>query len=176
MTVDTAPPRDHFALFGLPVAFALDRAALDRAYRSVLSHVHPDRFAGGSEVERRLAMQWATEANLAYRTLSQPLDRARYLLHLHGVAVDEATSAGLPAEFLLQQMTWREALAEGDAAAARATGDAILAERARLLECLAVALDEPAARNLPAAAELVRKLRFLDRLTEELDLLAVAAR
>ena len=79
--------RNHFELLGLPVAYAVDAAALDRAYRDLQGQVHPDRFASASEAERRVAMQWATRANEAYRTLRNPIDRARYLLGLKGFLV-----------------------------------------------------------------------------------------
>ena len=71
-------PPDHFQLFDLPPSFALDMAALDAAYRRVQGQVHPDRFAAGTAAENRVAMQWATQANEAYRTLKSPLKRAAY--------------------------------------------------------------------------------------------------
>ena len=67
--------RNHFELLGLPVSYALDAAALERAYRDLQGRVHPDRFASASEAERRVAMQWAARANEAYRTLRHPVDR-----------------------------------------------------------------------------------------------------
>jgi molecular chaperone HscB len=50
----------HFELFGLAPAFAVDAAALDRAYREIQSRVHPDRFAHAGDAERRASMQWTT--------------------------------------------------------------------------------------------------------------------
>ena len=97
--------RNHFELFGLPVAYSVDPAALERAYRDLQGRVHPDRFASASEAERRVAMQWATRANEAYRTLRNPIDRARYLLSLKGFdtrlqAASKAAMKGVRASLL----------------------------------------------------------------------------
>ena len=91
------PHPDHFQLFDLPASFALDRDALDRAFRSVQSSVHPDRHAAGSAVERRVAMQWATRANEAYQTLKSPLKRAAYLCEQAGVPIGAETNTAMPA-------------------------------------------------------------------------------
>src|SRR6185503_1893686 len=97
---------------GLPVAYSVDPARLEASYRDLQSRVHPDRFAAGSEAERRVAMQWATRTNEAYRTLRDPLERARYLLHLRGYDTGEESNTAMPPDFLMQQMEWREAVAE----------------------------------------------------------------
>ena len=79
---------DHFALFALPPRFAIDESELERAHKDVQSKVHPDRFAAGSAAERRVAMQWAAQANEAYRTLKSPLARAAFLCERAGVAIN----------------------------------------------------------------------------------------
>jgi len=80
----TDPRNDHFALFDLPPRFAIDEALLEQAYRRVQAQVHPDRFAAAGAAERRVAMQWATLANEAFRTLRSPLARAAYLCERTG--------------------------------------------------------------------------------------------
>lgn len=109
--------RNHFELFGLPVRFETDLAALDAAYRGVQGAVHPDRHAGGTAADRRVAMQLATHANEAYRTLRDPARRGAYLCALAGVDVEFESNTAMPAQFLMQQIEWREAL--DDARAAR---------------------------------------------------------
>ena len=170
-TVTQEFSRDHFELLGLPRAFAVDGARLEGAYRELQGRVHPDRFAAGSEVERRLAMQWATRANEAYRTLRDPVARARYLLRLEGFDTGEETNTSMPPDFLMQQMEWREAAAEArarrDAAALEALRADIAGEREDMLQLLGRALDQDA--NYDAGCSLVRKLRFLEKLDQELD-------
>jgi molecular chaperone HscB len=163
--------RNHFELLGLPVTFAVDPAALERAYRDLQGRVHPDRFASASEAERRVAMQWATRANEAYRTLRNPVDRARYLLGLKGFDTGEESNTAMPPDFLMQQMEWREAVAQGraarDAAALERLRGEIHAERGEMHSLLARALGGD--RNYDAGCSLVRKLRFLDRIEAEID-------
>ena len=162
--------RNHFELLGLPAAFALDPSRLEQRYSELQGRVHPDRFAASSEAERRVAMQWATRANEAYRTLRDPLARARYLLSLKGYDTGEESNTAMPPDFLMQQMEWREAVAEArgerDLETLAALRAEIAAARAEMLELLGRALD---AANYDAGCSLVRKLRFLEKLDEEID-------
>lgn len=158
----------HFDLFHLPAQFALDEAALDAAYRTVQTQVHPDRFAAAGDAQKRIAMQWATRANEAYRTLRDPLKRASYLLSLRGVDIGAENNTAMEPAFLMQQMEWREGIE--DAAAARNVDalDALLAElrdekRVRI-ERLGTLLDSGADQ---AAAEAVRQLMFIERVASE---------
>ena len=163
--------RNHFELMGLPERFGLDPSRLERGYRDLQSQVHPDRYAAAPEAERRVAMQWATRANEAYRTLRDPVDRARYLLSLKGYDTGEESNTAMPPDFLMQQMEWRESVA-----AARAARDAeslvqlraeIAAKRSDMLRMLERAIDQE--RNFDAGCSLVRKLRFLEKLDREID-------
>jgi molecular chaperone HscB len=163
--------QNHFELLGLPARFAVDGALLETRYRDLQSQVHPDRFAAGSDAERRVAMQWATRANEAYRTLRDPVGRARYLLALKGFDTGEETNTAMPADFLMQQMEWREAVAEAraddDSAALERLRQEFAASRREMLGMLARALDGEA--NYEAGCSLVRKLRFLEKLEQEID-------
>jgi molecular chaperone HscB len=155
----------------MPVRYAVDSARLETRYRELQSQVHPDRFASATDAERRAAMQWATAANEAYRTLRDPVDRARYLLSLKGFDTEEETNTSMPADFLMQQMQWREAASEARASRNTAAledlrGD-LGVERREMLKQLERALDADA--NYEAGCSLVRKLRFLAKLDEEID-------
>ena len=101
--------QNHFVLFDLPMQFELNRAQLDSAYREVQSRVHPDKFVQAGDAEKRVAMQWATQANEAYQTLKDPLKRATYLCNLNGVDLQTESNTSMPTAFLMQQMEWREA-------------------------------------------------------------------
>ena len=162
--------RNHFELLGLPVAFALDPARLESGYRELQGAVHPDRFAAASDAERRIAMQWATHANEAYRTLRDPLERARYLLRLRGFDTEEETNTSMPPDFLMQQMEWREGVAAArgahDAAALESLEREIGVARSEMLGQLERALE---GANYQAGCSLVRKLRFLEKLGDEIE-------
>ena len=103
---------DDFTLMGLPQRFAIDANKLDQHWREMQSHVHPDRFASQGAVAQRMAMQWSTRINEAYRRLQQPIARAAYLCQLHGIDIQAQHNTRMPLEFLMQQMAWREALDE----------------------------------------------------------------
>ncbi len=165
----TDPRHDHFALFDLPPRFAIDEAALEQAYRRVQGQVHPDRFAAAGAAERRVAMQWAARANEAFRTLRSPVARAAYLCERHGQPIDAESNTAMPAEFLMQQMQWREELDEargGDSGAARALAREVEQRRSEVLARVASALDER--HDFADAAAGVRELHFIDRFRDEL--------
>lgn len=161
--------QEYYSLFGLPERYALDLAQLESAYRNVQAQVHPDRFAHRPEAERRVAMQWATHANEAFRALRNPLERARYLLKRRGVEIDAERNTAMSSAFLMQQMEWREAVEEAGQdvdALGRLAKDLARDERV-MLEDMARALDE--ANDLPQAAELVRRLMFMEKLRHEIE-------
>ena len=115
-------------------------------------------------------MQWAARANEAYRTLRDPVGRARYLLALKVFDTGEETNTAMPADFLMQQMEWREAVAGAragkDAAALGKLQGELAGARDDMLRMLGRALEES---NYDAGCSLVRKLRFLEKLEEEID-------
>ena len=162
----------HFSLFGLAERFALDAQALETSWRRLQSAVHPDRHAGGSDAERRLALQRATQVNEAYRVLRDPQRRGAYLCERAGVPLQAESNTAMPPAFLMQQMGWREALEDArtarDGAALAALRDEIERTRAAGIDTIGALLDE---RHDPVgAAAQLRQLMFVDRLLEEIDL------
>ncbi|MFO0744047.1 MAG: Fe-S protein assembly co-chaperone HscB [Myxococcota bacterium] len=157
-----------FELFGLPPRHALDRARLDAQWRTLQSEVHPDRFAGEGAAAQRVAMQWAVRVNEAYRRLQDPIKRAAYLCEINGVALDAENNAAMPADFLMQQMAWREALDEAaDARAVESLTDEVAAARRARMADLARALDDDA--DYARAAQQVRALMFVERFEHDLE-------
>ena len=108
MSIDLT--QDYFALFGLPRRYALDEGALEAAWHELQGRVHPDRHAHLSDFEKRRSMQWATRVNEGFRVLRKPLARAQYLLELAGVDAALETNTAMSAEFLMEQIEWREAV------------------------------------------------------------------
>lgn len=162
--------QDFFHLFNLPSRFQIDSATLEQNYRSLQAQVHPDKFAHLPEAERRLSVQWATRVNEGFKTLSDPLYRARYLLSLHGVDTQEESNTAMPTDFLMQQMEWREALEEAklakDAAALDELEQRMQHARRALEQDLARDLDET--HDYASASGIVRKLKFLEKFAEEI--------
>ncbi len=161
---------NHFALFQLSPTFAIDAAQLDAAYRELQGRVHPDRFAAGTDAEKRVAMQWATQANAAYQTLKNPLKRATYLCELNGIDLGIESNTAMPPAFLMQQMEWREALDDArhakDFAALEALDATLRAERKQQLEAIGALLD--GGRYEDAGAR-VRQLMFVEKFGEEIE-------
>jgi len=163
---------NHFELFGLTPAFSLEKDLLEKAYRDIQSKVHPDRFAHAGDAERRASLQWTTRVNEAFQILKNPVARAKHLLELHGVDVAFETNTAMPPEFLMQQMELREALEEATEKKNSQSLDRLRSdlrrEEAVLEKQIADAID--GRKDYQGAAGLVRKLMFLDRLDEEIDL------
>ncbi len=168
---------NHFALFGLPERYALDSEALDRAYRELQSRVHPDRFAASGAAEQRVALQWATQANEAYRVLRDPLKRAIYLCGLKGHDPANENNTNMPQAFLIEQLEWREALDDArtsdDRAALAALDRELASTRDRLSAEIETALDRDDAASIDAdaaaahASDLVRQWMFVERFGED---------
>ena len=163
--------RDHFALFDLPRRQALEEIELERKYRDIQAQVHPDKHAHLAEADKRLAMQWATKVNEAYQTLKSPLKRAEYLLGLSGHDPQIERNTAMPADFLMQQMELREAVAE-----AREAGDVdeldrmhrrMKKEMADQHQGLIRALDD--GKDYSRGAEIVRQLMFQEKLLHDID-------
>lgn len=163
--------RNHFELFGLPARFRCDPVALDNAYRELQREVHPDRHAAAGDTERRLALQSSARVNEAYRALKDPVERAQYLLSLHGVDAFHAADTSLPAEFVEQQLERRhiagEAYEARDTRALVSLLEEVRADAAAREQRLAELLDAEAAWEVARAR--VRELKFLTKLAADLD-------
>ncbi len=161
---------NYFELFGLPTRFSLDTQLLAERHRELQRTFHPDKYANASPVERRLAVQRAAEINQAFHTLSDPVERARYLLQLQGVETEQA--AAVSQAFLMEQMEMREALAEireqPDPVAAL---EALIAAISRRIDSVLLKLverfEEKSEASLHAARELVAELMFLKKIERE---------
>jgi molecular chaperone HscB len=162
--------QNFFDLFGLPARFQLDGEKLDRAYRDLQAKVHPDRFVNAGEAERRVSMQQATQVNEAYQTLKNPIRRAGYLLGQHGIDPEFENNTAMPADFLVEQMEWREAIEEASRAADAHELDRLssrlAAELKRMVGEMGGQLDER--QDYPGAAATLRKLMFLDKVGAEI--------
>lgn len=157
-----------FELFGLLPRFEQDRAALDQRWKALQREVHPDRFAAEPAAAQRIAMQWSVRINEAYQRLKNPLKRAAYLCELNGAPIQAESNTAMPADFLVQQMAWREALDEADGAGAVS---ALIDEAGQVRDAwmgrLARAIDTDG--DHAEAARCVRALMFIERFQHELE-------
>ena len=149
---------DYFALFQLKPQFKIDRQALESAYLTVQQKVHPDMHAQASDSDKRVSMQLSALANSAYRTLMNPIQRGLYMCSRNGVDPQLETNTAMPAQFLMQQMEWRETL------------DDVRDQPSKLDELykeVELAIDE--ANDFDLAAKQLRALLFIDKFGAELE-------
>lgn len=151
-----------FELFGLPEQFAIDLDALAKTHERAILKVHPDRFAGRPAAERRVAEQWSARINESYDILKDPVKRASLLCERAGFPVGAETNTRMPADFLMEQMGWREALEEAEDEASR---EAVRGKaQARFAETeakLQAAIDLE--KDWTKAVDLTRRLMFIER-------------
>ena len=159
---------NDFELFDVPVRFEQDAAVLDARWKELQREAHPDKFAAQGGAAQRLAMQWSVRINEAFQRLKDPLKRATYLCELHGAPIQAETNTAMPADFLMRQMEWREALDD--------------AETLLNIEEIALQLNETVRKQLSkleqlidvqkdfvAASGQVRSLMFTERFASEID-------
>ncbi|MCD8547289.1 MAG: co-chaperone HscB [Aeromonadaceae bacterium] len=162
---------NYFEIFQFPIAFELDSAELASRYRQLQQQYHPDKFAAASEADRSRALQWAAEINAAFNTLKEPVARAEYLLSLQGLEIRGEQQTLQDMDFLEQQWTWREALdelplADNPLLAAATLAAELTQAQQQMRTALSQTLD---AGEWPAAADWVRKLKFMAKLQLELE-------
>ena len=163
---------NHFELFGLPLQFQLDGSLLSSQFRDLQRQFHPDKFATASERDRLLAVQKAAQINDAYQVLKNPISRAEYLLVQHGEDIRGEQQTLQDPMFLMEQMELREELE--DIADSSEPEDALFAFEGKVskmykqqLSAIQQELDSEAWLE---AADRVRKLKFIAKLKNEIEL------
>ena len=162
--------QSYFELFALQPAFDIDLTTLESHYRKIQSESHPDRFVNATSADKLKSMQMATLANEAYQVLKSPAMRAKYLLALQNIEAISETNTAMPADFLMQQMEWRETLEDAKAAKDMDAVDQLLNEikqEAKLLNKTLVSLiDEK--QDYVSATDPTRKLIFIDKVCADI--------
>jgi molecular chaperone HscB len=161
---------NFFATLGIVPSFLLDLDSLAKKYRDLQSTVHPDRFANATDAEKRAAMDQTVLVNDAYNTLRDPVKRAMYLLWLKDVNGMDEKNTSMPHDFLMEQIEWREAIAD-----AKLKDDVDrLEEMNTELQSIVTSLGNTFAAayeggHLSTATTLARKMRFVQKLIDEVD-------
>lgn len=157
-----------FELFGLAPCFEQDRAAIDVRWKDLQREIHPDKFAAQGAAAQRVAMQWSVRVNEAYQRLKDPLKRAAYLCELNGAPVNAENNTAMASEFLMQQMTWREALDDAQSVAEldELMALVVAARRDTLHKCGQL-LDQQ--HEYEKAVQQVRALMFIERFARDVE-------
>ncbi|MDN3610873.1 co-chaperone HscB [Vibrio ostreicida] len=163
---------NYFELFGLPSQFQLDGSLLSSQFRELQKQFHPDKFASASERDRLLAVQKASQINDAYQVLKNPISRAEYILAEKEIDIRDEQQTMQDPVFLMAQMELREELEE--ISGSSNPEDALFIFEDKVSEMFneqlmltEKQLDDSAWQQ---AADGVRKLKFIAKLKNEIEL------
>ncbi|MGR5132887.1 co-chaperone HscB [Vibrio alfacsensis] len=163
---------NHFELFGLPSQFKLDGSLLSSQFLELQKRFHPDNFATASERDRLMAVQKAAQINDAYQVLKQPISRAEYILAENGIEIRGEQQTMQDPMFLMEQMELREELEDiadsSDPESALFDFDAKVSKMYK--QHLANVEQELDDGLWAEAADRVRKLKFIAKLKNEIEL------
>ena len=162
--------QNYFELFGLEPGFEVDKSLLRSNQQLLQAEYHPDRYVNANEQDKRLSVQQAAWVNEAFQTLSNPVKRARYLLQLSGLELNDETETTSDTTFLMEQLELREQLDDcpnqADPLAACDQIETQLNLRAQQLADDFVENFE--AGKLEVARLISRKMQFIHRIQEQL--------
>ncbi|HEY1695343.1 MAG TPA: Fe-S protein assembly co-chaperone HscB [Polyangiaceae bacterium] len=162
---------DPFETLGIARRYDVDLRAVEKQHRELSRALHPDRFVNAPASEKKAALEKAVAANEAWRVVRDPIRRAEAILALAGVAVDEAKAPKPDAEFLMEMLELREALADAkgarDLAKVRAMGKDMEARTSGAEKALAESFARGDAATLAGLVPRVGELRFYRRVLDE---------
>lgn len=162
---------DYFTLFDLAFSYSIDLAQLTRRYQELQRQYHPDRFANQSESDKLYALQQAATINAAYQALKHPLKRAEYILTIYDIDINNEQYTMHDTAFLMEQLALREELERIESRVQVEEALALFSSRLaktikRHLQEMEKQLHDEQWIN---AADTVRKLRFLDKLQQQVE-------
>ena len=163
---------NHFELFGLPSQFKLDGSLLSSQFRELQKRFHPDNFATGSERDRLMAVQKAAQINDAYQVPKNPISRAEYILAEQGVEIRGEQQTMQDPMFLMEQMELREELEEiADSTDPESALFDFDSKVSKMYKQHLASVEQELDDGLWAeAADRVRKLKFIAKLKNEIEL------
>jgi len=169
--IDDLFSKNFFEIFDVAVSTDIDLIKIGDVNRELQKNVHPDRFAQASEHDRRVAMQQTSLVNEAFQTLKDPVARIQYMLKLKGVDIESETDTTMDGAFLMQQMEFRETIAE-----VRSHSDPLdeldkmsTQTKKQIAELMTSFTDCYQRTALDDAREIVRKMQFLIKAQKEIN-------
>ncbi|MDA0382212.1 co-chaperone HscB [Vibrio owensii] len=163
---------NHFELFGLPSQFQLDGSLLSSQFRELQKRFHPDNFATASERDRLMAVQKAAQINDAYQVLKHPISRAEYILAENGTEIRGEQQTMQDPMFLMEQMELREELEDiADSSDLESALFDFDSKVSKMYKQHLASVEQELDQGLWAeAADRVRKLKFIAKLKNEIEL------
>lgn len=162
---------DYFSLFGLKVRYDIASSLLTSRFQDLQRQFHPDRFACHSQQERIISLHRAATINKAYQTIKNPLKRAEYMLFLYGFDLTNDKHILHDTVFLLEQLELREKLSliEKKANAKGALAEFSIELNDSIKHRNVLMVQQLNDKKWPEASDTVRKLRFLDKLKQQVE-------
>ena len=103
---------NFFEFYQIPVSFQVDAPEMKRIFYRNSKKFHPDFHTLSDDAQQVDMLEMSSLNNEAYKTLSDPDLRVRYILQLYGLLGDEQQAISLPQSFLMDMMDINEALME----------------------------------------------------------------
>lgn len=160
---------NYFEIFEIQPEYLIDKENLEKKYFALQMQYHPDRSAGKSEAEKIAVIKKSADINEGYKILNDDVTRAELLLELNNVLVNkEKNNTHKPSHALLvEQMELRERASDIE------SGNENKAELLSHIEAEFEGAKKDfdgyfKAANYVEAAQSAMKLRYLDKLREEL--------
>jgi molecular chaperone HscB len=164
---------NYFSLFDIQQQYQIDIVVLEQRYNMLLSFNHPNQLSSGSDDSRHALKQKLSQINEAFFVLNDPVLRGQHLIEVRGIELPSDQETIGDADFLAEQMDFREALASANSPEAvealnRNISDSIADYVDRITLHLATELDED---SKSAGLEL-NKLKFLKKIAAEAKVLS----
>ena len=99
--------KNFFELFNLDISIDINKSELDEKVKILQSKFHPDKYARGSDLEKRLALQISSHVNDGYKILSDIVLRIEYILKIKNFIKDESKTIN-DINFLQEQIDYNE--------------------------------------------------------------------
>ena len=131
--------KTYFQVLNTSATYDVDARALSLFKRHLMKKLHPDKFAGSSPGQLRLAEDQSALVNEAAAVLSNPYERGVYLLKINGSEIGEGTKPELGKEFLMELMELNE---EAEELAEAAEAEKMMKRVARIVASMERELSE----------------------------------
>ena len=99
--------KNFFELFNLDISIDINKSELDEKVKILQSKFHPDKYASGSDLEKRLALQISSHVNDGHKILSDIVLRIEYILKINNFTMDESKTIN-DIHFLQEQIEYNE--------------------------------------------------------------------
>jgi molecular chaperone HscB len=103
--------QNYFQFYDIPESFLPDEKLIKQKFYALSREHHPDFHANASAEKQSETLDLATLNTNAFRTLSNPDARMKYILEQHGL-LEEGKNNELPSDFLMEMMELNEQLME----------------------------------------------------------------